>query len=78
MTTMLSKRATQPREAQVQSFTIVCAWCQRVRRGDEWRQEPGPHVGPTTSHGICPDCFQEQLARSEARRTRAVGKPAER
>lgn len=78
MTIIASKHSAQPREPQAQNFKIVCAWCDRVRRGDEWRREPGPHIGPTTSHGICPDCFHEQLARSEAKRARTVGYPAER
>lgn len=68
MTTLLLTKRRPLRTAKAEVFTIVCAWCNRVRCDDGWRHEPGCAAGPTVSHGICPDCFDAQIARCEAQR----------
>jgi ribosomal protein L37AE/L43A len=57
----LRKSAKQYHEQE--HFTIVCAWCNRVRHGREWRTERGQRNGPSVSHGICPECYQRQIER---------------
>jgi hypothetical protein len=43
---------------------VRCAWCERVKKGDEWVDVPEVQAMRVTrdtserhSHGICPDCF---------------------
>ena len=49
----------------LEQFLHVCAWCRRIHYKDEWmRLEEFMQKGfdtPTT-HGICPECFQQQKA----------------
>jgi hypothetical protein len=44
----------------------VCAWCDRVRdSGGEWRRAENKEIsGPTTTHGICPECLERATARA--------------
>ena len=65
---MLPKRAAKAAEQEPTPFKIMCAWCNRVRRGYEWRTEPGPLSGPNISHGICPKCFRQQVEHIKSRR----------
>lgn len=58
-----SANTYREQEHEQEHFTIVCAWCNRVRRGREWRVERGRLNGPTVSHGICPECYQRQVER---------------
>jgi len=44
-------------------FTIVCAWCDRVQHGSEWRVEAARPSGRAVSHGICPECYRQQCRR---------------
>jgi hypothetical protein len=37
-------------------MTIICAWCNKVKRSDD---DPGE-----VSHGICPSCMEKVLAES--------------
>lgn len=63
-----SAKQYQEREQECERFTIVCAWCDRVQRGRDWRAEHGRFNGPGVSHGICPECYQRQLERLAAKR----------
>lgn len=40
----------------------VCAWCERWRtQSGEWREaEPAEAAAPEVTHGICPDCLEEE------------------
>jgi hypothetical protein len=77
MTLSMPKRATPNQEPDGTGFTMICAWCDRVRHGLEWFSEHGPRVGPNISHGICPDCFDRQIEQLESRRARNI-KPKQR
>lgn len=67
---------------------VHCAWCHRLRVGEEWLELDGIGNGQTriaerlaerSTHGICPDCFERVDAEAEAgRRGEAPQKPAER
>jgi hypothetical protein len=49
----------------------VCAWCDRVRTptGD-WRPVEDHEIpGPTTTHGICPECLERATTRATMVRT---------
>lgn len=49
----------------------VCAWCARVRAtSGEWRTADAVEARPIVTHGICPDCLEE-----ENRREQAAGPP---
>jgi hypothetical protein len=41
---------------------FVCAWCQRVRtRQGRWERVELSELRSTdTSHGICPDCLEQE------------------
>ncbi len=45
---------------------MVCAWCRRRRvHHGEWREAESTDTdGPTTTHGICPDCLERATARA--------------
>ena len=44
----------------------VCAWCNRVRGpAGEWHKTEKIELsGPTTTHGICPDCLERATTRA--------------
>jgi hypothetical protein len=55
--------------ARGQELLIRCAWCGRVKAGDDWFDVTAHgHLTPGTvdrcSHGICPDCFSELMPSS--------------
>ncbi len=41
---------------------FVCAWCQRVRTSQgRWERVDPREARPTdASHGICPDCLEQE------------------
>ena len=41
-------------------FLIQCAWCRRVKVGDDY-VSASPVPWAAVSHGICPDCFAKQF-----------------
>ena len=41
---------------------IVCAWCDKLVREEEWLGQTG------TSHGICPKCAEKELAKIKKRK----------
>ncbi len=62
----------------LQDLIPICAYCKKVRDdNDYWRQVESyitEHTAATFSHGICPECFEAQMA--EARRLIGVENPA--
>jgi hypothetical protein len=64
-TMRLARRVTY-----LESYITLCAWCRRVRRGEEWLSIEtyfAEHQA-TTSHGICPDCEARASVRDAGRR----------
>ncbi len=57
----------------LEGFLRVCAWCRRINyKGDWMRLEDFMQQGfdtPTT-HGICPECFEQQKAAADKARER--------
>lgn len=50
---------------ELEAFLRICSWCRRVGNGHEWQSMEdyfGARFQTGTSHGICPDCSQKQLA----------------
>jgi hypothetical protein len=57
---------------------LHCAWCQRLQVGDEWLRLDAIGTGQTriaeqlvrqSTHGICPECYEQVQRESEAKRT---------
>jgi hypothetical protein len=47
-------------------LTVRCAWCARIKVGDEWIEDTevqamrhDPAAAGQHTHGICPDCFAQ-------------------
>lgn len=61
--------ATREELAQVRKLLPICAWCSRIRAEDGNWEGIGSYlarVGRTdVTHGLCPTCEQQQLARAE-------------
>lgn len=50
---------------ELEDFLHVCSWCRRVGHDDQWltmEEYFGSKFNTLTSHGICPDCAEKQLA----------------
>jgi hypothetical protein len=50
---------------ELEGFLRVCSWCRRVGDQGEWmvmEEYFNSRLATETSHGICPDCAQRQLA----------------
>jgi hypothetical protein len=56
---------------------VRCAWCDRLRLGDEWlhlraigrgQEKITASILKKASHGICPDCLSAELLRSAKQR----------
>ncbi len=71
----MSTRRIMERIQYLEKFMRVCAWCRRINYHEEWvRLEEFMQQGfdTSTTHGICPECFQKQRAAIEkAREKRA-------
>ena len=54
---------------ELKSLLPICAYCKKVRNdADYWQRVEsflGDRLDLTFSHGICPDCFKEQLKELE-------------
>jgi hypothetical protein len=65
---LLVSRSTQrlwDRIHYLESFLRVCSWCHRIDYKDKWvpLEEFLEHrYDTTTTHGICPTCFEQQQA----------------
>jgi hypothetical protein len=58
-------RVRQLRPAE--ELTVHCAWCNRIKRGEEWvfeelRAVRSRRRGGGATHGICPDCLARVTA----------------
>jgi hypothetical protein len=42
-------------------MVVRCAWCGRFRTGEDWAAQTEPPDPRWTSHGVCPDCFDDLL-----------------
>jgi hypothetical protein len=65
LTSFLTLRVLR-RLRYLESFLVLCAWCHRVRNGQQWvpiERFLADH-DTTTSHGICPEC-EDRLDRGE-------------
>lgn len=50
---------------ELEGFLLVCSWCRKVGKDGGWltmEEYFGSHLRTETSHGICPDCAEKQLA----------------
>ncbi len=67
---VLQQSKPQVEEAQA-AFAVVCAWCGRERRRSIWRKMRLPQIGKRAhvSHGICPECYERQMAKLESKIT---------
>lgn len=65
MSILMLKRASAQHEDAAQTYTIVCAWCGRERQRSSWRKVRFPRLAKRAdvSHGICPDCYERQMAK---------------
>lgn len=67
---------------ELEEFLLICSWCRRVGHDGEWLQLEdyfNSKFATETSHGICPDCVEKQLAaHREALRCEAVTKASAR
>lgn len=68
MATIALRKSAKTYNRKHERFTIVCAWCNRVQHGHEWHHEPQPRGGVGISHGICPECYRNQIERLGAHR----------
>ena len=54
---------------ELKSLLPICAYCKKVRNDSDYWQRVESFLGDrldlTFSHGICPDCFKEQLKEIE-------------
>ena len=74
----VSRLARIVREARAGGAMLLrCAWCERLRVGDEWLRLDAIGSGQTriaeqvvqrSTHGICPDCFARVTGDAEAHR----------
>jgi hypothetical protein len=63
----LQRAHPQPEDTQ-SALMIVCAWCGRERHKSIWRAIRLPRFGKPKpiSHGICPECYDKQVAKLSA------------
>jgi len=61
----LTTRRLLRRLHELEEFLLICSWCRRVGHEGTWltlEEYFGSHLATETSHGICPDCAEKQLA----------------
>jgi len=44
---------------EVKTIPLICPWCNRLFKVSRWEVEYGRKTG--ASHGICPECFAQQV-----------------
>jgi CheY-like chemotaxis protein len=61
---------------QLGALLPICAFCKKIRDdGTYWRQFEAyiqEHTGTNFSHGVCPDCFEEQMTELGEKKGRPV------
>jgi hypothetical protein len=61
-----STRKLVQRLHRLEEFLLVCSWCRRVGDKGNWstlEEYFGEKFDTQTSHGICPQCMEEQRAK---------------
>ena len=57
---------------QLGELLPICAFCKKIRDdGTYWKQFEAyiqEHTGSNFSHGVCPECFEQQMAELEAKK----------
>ena len=57
---------------QLGELLPICAYCKKIRDdGTYWKQFESyiqEHTGANFSHGVCPDCFEQQLQELDGRK----------
>lgn len=59
---------------ELEKFLLICSWCRRVGHQNEWlttEEYFTSKFATETSHGICPACVEQQLARHRATRVKS-------
>ena len=59
---VLTTVAMLRRIERLESFVVMCAWCRKVRVGNDWvtiEQYLAEHHEQATSHGICETCSKK-------------------
>ena len=60
----LNTRRLLRRLHELEGFLLVCSWCRRVGHERQWltmEEYFGSQLATETTHGICPDCAQQQI-----------------
>jgi CheY-like chemotaxis protein len=61
---------------QLGELLPICAYCKKIRDdGAYWKQFESyiqEHTGSHFSHGVCPECFEQQMGELEGKKTRSV------
>ncbi|MBA4137782.1 MAG: hypothetical protein C0518_10740 [Opitutus sp.] len=74
----VSTRRLVKRLHELEEFLLICSWCRKVGHKGDWLMLEdyfNSKFATETSHGICPDCAEKQLAKHrEAMRCAAVTK----
>lgn len=66
---------------ELEGFLLVCSWCRKVGKDGGWltmEEYFGSHLATETSHGICPDCAERQMAEHRIAVRVAAQKPKKR
>jgi len=62
--TLLLTRRLLSRLFYLEGFLKVCAWCRKINDGERWismEDYLASGFRTRTSHGMCPDCFEESM-----------------
>ncbi|PKN12349.1 MAG: hypothetical protein CVU69_07645 [Deltaproteobacteria bacterium HGW-Deltaproteobacteria-4] len=63
-------KASLARVKQLEGILSICMYCKKIRdEGDQWRQMEeyiSQHSEADFSHGLCPECFQQQMSEFKA------------
>jgi sigma-B regulation protein RsbU (phosphoserine phosphatase) len=61
---------------QLGALLPICAFCKKIREdGAYWQQFEAyiqEHTGSHFSHGVCPECFEQQVRELDEKKTRPV------
>jgi len=63
----LTTRQLVSRLHELEEFLRLCSWCRRIEHEGKWltlEEFFGSHLATETSHGICPDCAEQQFPTS--------------
>jgi sigma-B regulation protein RsbU (phosphoserine phosphatase) len=61
---------------QLGELLPICSFCKKIRDdGTYWKQFESyiqEHTGSNFSHGVCPDCFEQQMKELDTKKQRPV------